>query len=301
MTKIYVCAMMRNESKYLNEWLNYHHFFGVDGIILYDNNIDMEEREKCRKIVDKFDNVILKNWDDYNNISRFLGVHFRSDSYLGVKARYHGMNKQQFAYNDALEYCRKNNIDYLIKFDIDEFLVGDIEKLKENLKGNTKVRRYDFGSNGHEKKPEGFVIDNYTKREKKSSHIKEIANVNKTKSTGYSSHTWETKNDRYFFTFSCIFLLSSLPLLFLKKYKLVFLVLFLSIICYLIFLQPNNRYAEDVELMHYYTKSKEEFLGRLTCSCDGRKNIPRFFKFDHKETEDKRVIDNLDKWRDKFK
>ena len=49
------------------------------------------------------------------------------------------------------------------------------------------------------------------------------------------------------------------------------------------------------------TKSKEEFLGRETCSFDGKKNIPHFFRNDKNEVKEMRAVDFLNKFKDKFK
>ena len=58
--KIYITAIMQNESKYLEEWLNFHEKLGIDGFILYDNNTNKNERYLTAKICNKFNNVKLK-------------------------------------------------------------------------------------------------------------------------------------------------------------------------------------------------------------------------------------------------
>src|SRR3984885_7724305 len=37
MKQLVVCAIFRNEARYLLEWLTYHHLVGVDHFVLYDN------------------------------------------------------------------------------------------------------------------------------------------------------------------------------------------------------------------------------------------------------------------------
>ena len=290
--------MMRNESSYLDEWLNYHYHFGVDHILLYDNNIDREERERSRKIASKFKNVTFIEWDNYNDTVSYMGLKFHPDTYLGKKARYYGMNKQQYAYNDALKRCKKLGVSHLLKFDIDEFLVGDIKKLKENMKNNVKVRRYDFGSNGHDTRPDGLVIENYYMREKEFSHYKELSNVKNTTSTGYSSHSWESNGDRtYFNIIMFLFVASILALIYFKKYIYIVLT---PVVLTLLFIPSKDVYAQEVELLHFMTKSKEEFLGRPTCSFANKKNIPHFFRKDKNDVEDKRALEFLKEIKNKF-
>ena len=38
--KINICAIAKNEDRYLIEWSNYHFNQGIDTIYLYDNNED---------------------------------------------------------------------------------------------------------------------------------------------------------------------------------------------------------------------------------------------------------------------
>ena len=124
--KIYITAIMQNESKYLEEWLNFHEKLGIDGFILYDNNTNKNERYLTAKICNKFNNVKLK-LNQYDDKSYFFGIPFSHSNWLGKKAQSYGKNKQQCAYDDAINFCKENNIDYLLKIDIDEFLIGDLK------------------------------------------------------------------------------------------------------------------------------------------------------------------------------
>jgi cellulose synthase/poly-beta-1,6-N-acetylglucosamine synthase-like glycosyltransferase len=38
MNHLVICAIFKNESRYIYEWLSYHHSIGVDAFYLYNNN-----------------------------------------------------------------------------------------------------------------------------------------------------------------------------------------------------------------------------------------------------------------------
>lgn len=89
----------------------------------------------------------------------------------------HGIKRQIDAYNDAINVYGKN-YKYMLFWDIDEFLVSKslqdrsativeamdyyFERLKPNAAG-IGINWLMFGSNGHERHPDGGVIENYTR------------------------------------------------------------------------------------------------------------------------------------------
>jgi len=204
--KIYITAIMQNESKYLEEWLNFHTKLGIDGFILYDNNTNKNERYLTAKICNKFNNVNIKNWNQYDDKSYFFGIPFSHSNWLGNKAQSYGKNKQQYAYDDAIQFCKKNNINYLLKIDIDEFLIGDLKKLKKYIQFNEyfsyRIRRINFGSNYHLTKPEGLIINNYIRREADYSSYKDLTKTKLAYSSGTSSHKWVSKKKKNIIKFS---------------------------------------------------------------------------------------------------
>ena len=68
----------------------------------------------------------------------------------------------------------------------------------------------------------------------------------------------------------------------------------------LLFIPPKDVYAQEVELLHFMTKSKEEFLGRPDCSFANKKNIPHFFRKDKNDIEDRRALEFLNEIKKKF-
>lgn len=106
---VYLCALAKNEHKYINEWVNHYIKLGVDKIFLFDNDdkgspyigdfIDKELRSKVR-------------------IINARGIHYK-----GV---------QHDFYSNFYE-IENRNFDWCLFCDIDEFLVG-IDDIKQFLK-----------------------------------------------------------------------------------------------------------------------------------------------------------------------
>lgn len=95
--KVCLCTLGKNENKYIKEFVMYYKKFGVDKIFLYDNN-DIDG-EKFEEVIYDFINkgfVEIKNW--------------------------RGVEKAQF---NIMNNCYQNNYnkyDWLIFYDIDEFI-----------------------------------------------------------------------------------------------------------------------------------------------------------------------------------
>jgi hypothetical protein len=192
---VLVC-MFKNEDWYLDEFIRYHILQGVDFFYLYSNENKPESMTILEpyvkagyvKIIDWPDSVIQNipkdkrrtKWNDYKHIS---------------------------TQNLAFEHFTKNFKDkyrYVLKVDIDEFCVPaegyksvrDVLK-KEFSESKTKaitIPRTDFGSNGHIKKPNGLVIESYTKCARKATHSKSIGNNKFIKEPSYGAHSFDLKD-----------------------------------------------------------------------------------------------------------
>ena len=104
--KVALCTMGRNENLYINEFVNYHLSLGVDRIFLYDDNVD--EKEKFINVITPNDSVVIEYNKDYGLI-----------------------NQEQ-----AFTHCytkHKNEFDWIIIIDIDEFLIINNGTLKGYL------------------------------------------------------------------------------------------------------------------------------------------------------------------------
>lgn len=104
--KVCICTLGKKENKYIREFVIHYRKYGVDKIFLYDNNNLNDER---------FDNII----SDYIKI-KFVEI-----------LNYRGKEAPQFTiFNDC--YKKNNNIyDWLIFYDLDEFI---------NLKDYTNIK-----------------------------------------------------------------------------------------------------------------------------------------------------------------
>lgn len=116
-----VCAIVKNESRYLKEWIEYHRLIGVSHFYLYDTaSVDFPKRILRKYISEKL--VTLVPWPD---VSQTLGEKETHIWSLGI---------QTIAYQHAIQLKQKET-KWLIILDVDEFLIptgGDIQAvLKE--------------------------------------------------------------------------------------------------------------------------------------------------------------------------
>lgn len=137
-----ICAVFRNEGPYLREWIEFHCLVGVDHFYLYNN---------CS-----------------------------TDNYLSIVAPYVAKGivtlydfdvrpVQIPAYRHCIRRHRKDS-EWIAFIDLDEFLFApDGVALPERLReydqfGGVCVNWVAYGSSGHERRPEGLVIENFVKR-----------------------------------------------------------------------------------------------------------------------------------------
>lgn len=103
--KVYVCALAKNEHLYINEWVEHYLKIGVDKIFIYDND------DKGTKYIGDF---IDKKYLTRVKIINARGIHFD--------------NMQGKFYTNFYK-VEKDNFDWCIFCDIDEFLMG-IQNIK---------------------------------------------------------------------------------------------------------------------------------------------------------------------------
>lgn len=156
-----IMAIFKNEETYLEEWLQHHINQGINHFYLYSNDENMEKYTFLNKYQDK---ITLIPW---TNIKPSIDSTIQRDAYT------HCIN------NFINEY------EFLLMLDIDEFLIpllknkkviDIINKLDKNKVKAIKIQRYNFGSDGHIKRPRGSVMQNYKKHEKICSSYKTVAN-----------------------------------------------------------------------------------------------------------------------------
>ena len=149
-----IAAIMKNEGPYLKEWLDFHILVGVEKFYLYDNGSTDNTTE------------ILKPYIEHGIVDYTF---------------FPGRAQQSPAYYDVIGK-HADDTRWMALIDLDEFLVPVKHKtLPEFLRTLPRfsqliVSWVDYGSNGHETKPDGLVIENYTKHARDNWGVKSIIN-----------------------------------------------------------------------------------------------------------------------------
>lgn len=151
-----MCAIYRDESPYLAEWIEFHRQVGVERFYLYDNCSTDDHRRVLSGYVDS-GLVEIRHW------------HVDPQPQLP-------------AYDDCLRSHRAD-ARWIAFLDIDEFLFSPTgEPLPEILRDyegapGIGVNLFIYGTSGHQQPPPGLVIENYTRRGGPvQTHIKSIVN-----------------------------------------------------------------------------------------------------------------------------
>lgn len=137
-----VCAIFRNEARYLPEWVTFHRLQGVERFYLYENRSTDDWRTELAPELDG-GVVEVTDWP------REPG--------------------QWSAYNNCLERHRRDTR-WIAFIDVDEFLFSPSGRpLPEvlqtfNCEPGVVVNRRFYGTNGHRTPPDGLVIENYLLR-----------------------------------------------------------------------------------------------------------------------------------------
>lgn len=160
-----LACIIKNEKKYVKEFVDFYLSVGVEKIYLFDN--------------DSTDNV-KEILESYIKLGKVVYITFP------------GVRVQNAAYRYAIRYC-KTFTRWLMLVDIDEFLfstsgrkVSDVLKKYEDYPG-IGVNWILFGPSGHDYSPEGLVVENYTETFQDQNHIynrriKSIVNPNEVES-----------------------------------------------------------------------------------------------------------------------
>lgn len=144
--KTCICVIIKDEHQYLEEWVNHHLNLGIDEIFLFEDYSSKSHAD------------IIKSFGDK--------VHLQSiDVIFHTEYMPKGCNVQEKLF-DWFPNIYIKQFDWILFNDIDEFLI-----LKQPL--HELLAEYDdksaiwlkwrfYDANGHIKKPQGKVIDNYT-------------------------------------------------------------------------------------------------------------------------------------------
>lgn len=169
--KFYICTMIKDETEYLAEWIEYHLSLGFNEIHLYEDYGSKSHKE----ITDKYPEVYLHKIDDIWNIGRNTHAP-RYRNQIRLIRSFHEEHRQKDA------WCAYIDIDEFITFNE----IKSLDELVANHEDDPAICLYwkNYGCNGHLRKPEGKVLDNFTKpgRQNLGGHtgnvLKFIANLN---------------------------------------------------------------------------------------------------------------------------
>ena len=134
-----LALMIKNESKYIQEWIEYHLLVGVDKFYIYDN----------------------ESTDDLKNI---LKVYI--DQGIVEYIYFPGKHRQIYMCNDAINRAEKKS-KWLALIDTDEFIVpiseDSIPKILKEFEyaPGVEVNWLLYGSSGELKQREGLVIERF--------------------------------------------------------------------------------------------------------------------------------------------
>ena len=173
--QVAACLCFKNVARYLAEWVEFHHMVGVEHFYLYNNNSEDDYQSALAPYI-RDGLVTLHEWPQ-------------------IPAR-----------PGADEHCVANYgrlARWIAFLDDDEFLfpvkAGTLAEALEPYKAHPAVAVYwrMFGSNGHQKRPDGLVISNYTRaHEKPVKTIKSVVNPRRILRSKPSPHYWLYRYDQ---------------------------------------------------------------------------------------------------------
>jgi len=165
-----VVAILKNETAYVREWIEYYRLLGATKFYIYDNASQDNVKEA---------------------ISDYI------DSGIVVYQYFPGKYRQNMAYTDAINnYASKTR--FMAVVDLDEFIVPIDDKLTliDVLKNIVRRKPYAagvaipwlmYGSSHHKKRPQGLVIDNYLYRAQDSFMLNVKTVFNPRLANGYNN------------------------------------------------------------------------------------------------------------------
>lgn len=119
-----ILTIIKNEHKYLDEWIRYHCELGIDALFIIEDNGSKSHKD----ITDKYPNVILRPRSDFKG------------------------DRQAATFNDAYHTVIKNNYDWCFIMDTDEFITCNLPlyNILENHKDDQHIwlQWHNYGANG---------------------------------------------------------------------------------------------------------------------------------------------------------
>ena len=175
MDKIAICAIFRDEAPYLLEWIAFHRMIGVDLFVLYDNGSTDGGPELVRR--SSFaKNVTLIEWSD-------------RPGQISAYRHFHANYAQDFtwvAFIDLDEF-----ITPVTGSSIRDILLRKVYEPYAAILLNWLI----FGPSGHDRRPAGLVIENFTLRlpdhADANRHVKSLVRAKDLVGIGSTPHIFE--------------------------------------------------------------------------------------------------------------
>lgn len=176
MDTIGICAIFKNEAPFLLEWIAFHAALGVDRFVLYDNGSEDGGADRIRKS-ELGRRVTLIDWPDRPG--------------------------QMSAYRDFVAH-HASGFAWVGFIDLDEFIHPLEGNSLRHLLAQPRYERFSavllnwamFGPSGHERRPEGLVVDSYFQRlpidDEGNRHVKTLVRSTHLLGVGPTPHVFPT-------------------------------------------------------------------------------------------------------------
>jgi glycosyltransferase involved in cell wall biosynthesis len=143
---IAIATIAKNEATYFTEWLEFHFMLGVRHVYIYDNGSTDNTYEILKPYLEDRRATIIP-WRNFNP-----AIHPQNAAYAHSIANF-GVNYRWMAFIDVDEFM----------FPVKGSSLDDTMAELSHLPAVSMVW-LNFGPSGHNKRPEGLVIANYTER-----------------------------------------------------------------------------------------------------------------------------------------
>lgn len=146
--KTAICAIIKDEHRFLEEWIEWHLGLGFNAIHLFEDKGSKSHEEICAK----YSNVYLRRYEDDEEVQEIIAPEF-------------GNKKQRRLYQ---WFCGVSLADWVAFIDIDEFVMFEdcwnLHSFCEEFSDFPAVHLYwkMKGASGHVERPSCRVMDAYT-------------------------------------------------------------------------------------------------------------------------------------------
>ena len=148
--KTAICAIIKDEHLFLEEWIGWHLGLGFDAIHLFEDKDSKSHKEICKK----YNNVYLRRYDDDEEVKNILECQ--------------GSSHRQKVLYDYFARQSKEVYDWVGFFDLDEFVMFadgyNLDKLCVEFEPYSAVllNWKMMGASGHINRPRTRVVESYT-------------------------------------------------------------------------------------------------------------------------------------------